>query len=253
MTATTLPTWNAEALAIALREQHLPGQRSKTAITRLRRERQNRNLTVRPPALQERLNARLAAIYSTEIARRGGETSIEHGAKASALKEEPLKVADRKDGLALLHCDSWRYYSRRFGSRHATLSYLCGKDDSGTWAVRVPGTITTVAEALRWITPADVRKAGWNGKRVRRQGDIYAIETTKAHDTPSGWVGDDRRYDQKAAEWVTSHYWNAQTRTLVHRPQDGRKHRPLRIPYPVRFAQQNVYGMGRGAGRGYGD
>lgn len=253
MATTALPVYDPARLAAALRDLGMPGQRSKTAITRLRRERQSRNLTARPLGLQERLNARLARIYSAEIARRGGETSIEHGAKASALKEEPLRVIDRKDGLALLHVDSWRYYSRAFGSRHATLSYLCGRDDNGPWAVRVPGTITTVAEALRWITPADVQKAEWNGRKVRRQGDIYAVETTKAHDTPSGWVGDDRRRDAKTGQWVTSHYWNAGTRTLVHRPEDGRKHRPLRIGYPVRFAQQRTYGMGRGAGRAFGD
>jgi hypothetical protein len=250
MTTLSLPTYDPAALAGALKERGLPGQRSKTAITKLRRERRARTgpSYVQPSTVQDRLNARLVAIYSDEITRRGGETMIQTGKNS----ECGLSVTDRRGGLTLLNVDGWRYYSTR-GQWRASLSYLCGTDDSGRWAVRVPGNITTVAKALEWVTPADVRKAEWNGLRVRRQGDIYAIETTRTHDTPSCWIGDDRRYDAKAGEWVTSHYWNAGTRTLVHRPEDGRKHRPLRISYPVRFAQQRTYGMGRGTGRANGD
>jgi hypothetical protein len=277
MTALNLPVYDPARLAAALRDQGLPGQRSKTAITKLRRqrERQRSGLTdlrdwgapIRArreaernlegfgaapaidPALRARLATRLAGAYRAEIARRGGETSIQTDKNS----ETGLAVTDRQDGLTLLHVDGWRYYGSSNPARPAALSYLCGTDDSGRWAARVPGTITTVAEAEGWITPADARKAAQNGKKVRRQGDIYAVETTQAHDTPSGWIGDDRRRDKKTGQWVTSHYWNAGTRTLVHRPEDGRKHRPLRLSYPVRFVQQQPYQMGRGAHRAYGD
>jgi hypothetical protein len=249
MTTLTLPVYDSARLAVALKEMNLPGQRSKTAITKLRRERNHRKVYERSMTVAARLNARLVGIYGAEIRRRGGETSIRTGKD----RDTGLSVADRRDGLTLLHVAGWRYYSSRVRPQHAALSYLCGTDDSGRWAARVPGTITTVRAAENWITPAAVRHAGASGRRVRRQGDIYAVETTKAHDAPPGWVGDDRRYDKEADEWVTSHHWNAKTRTLVHRPEDGRKHRPLRLSYPVRFVQQQPYQMGRGRNRATGD
>lgn len=249
MTTVTLPVHDARRLAQALKERDLPGRRSMTAIIKLRRERSQRRVYERRATLTDRLRGRLVSIFGAEIARRGGETSIRTGKD----RYVGLSVADRKDGLTLLHVSGWRYYSTRVRPWPAALSYLCGTDDSGRWAVRVAGAITTVADAVQAITPAEVRHAEAVGKQVRRQGDIYAIETTKAHSAPSGWVGDDRRYDREADEWVTSHYWNAGTRTLVHRPEDGRRHRPLRVLYPVRFVQQRAYGMGRVAGRGFGD
>ncbi|MFC6883406.1 hypothetical protein [Actinomadura yumaensis] len=213
----------------------LPGQRSKTAIVRLRRERSARaadaaamaRAAARPVA--ERLIEHLTARYTAEIWRRGGETGIQEGFKASALRTKPLTLVARRDRLAVLHVDGWRYYSRRHGSRRAALSYLCGVDDAGPWAVRVPGTIVTVADAVAWVIPAEVTKAPADGRQVRRQGDVYAVETTKRYDTPSRWVGDDVRINDISGEPMTSHYWNAATRTLVHRPLDGRKHRPLRV------------------------
>jgi hypothetical protein len=263
--AAVLPIYDPARLAAALAEQQLPGRRSKTAIIRLRRERGRRRDadlqvpdcppagyqapgTVRP-GLAARASRRLTDACLAEIERRGGETSIE-----AASRTELLAITDRSGGLVLLHATGWRYYGGRADShRRASLSYLCGADDAGRWAARVPGTITAVREALAWITPADVQRAELAGRRVRRQGDIYAIETTPAADTPSGWVGDDRRYDERAGAWVTSHYWNAETRRLIHRPEDGRRHRPLQVSYPARFAQQVAYGMGRGAGRRSGD
>lgn len=277
MTALTLPVHDPARLAAALRDQGLPGQRSKTAITKLRRDRERlrsgltdlrdwgapirdrreaeRNLEgfgaapAIDPALRGRLAVRLAGAYRAEIARRGGETSIQT-AKNS---ETEVAVTDRRDGLTLLHVEGWRYYGSSNPARRAALSYLCGTDDSGRWAVRIPGTVTTVADGLDFVTPAAVRRAELGGKKVRRQGDIYAIETVEVHDAPSGWIGDDRRYDTKAGQWVTSHYWNAGTRFLIHRPEDGRRHRPLRLSYPVRFVQQQPYQMGRGSHRAHGD
>ncbi len=238
-TITGLPVWNPAALAQALKEKGLPGQRSKTAITKLRRERSRRRETA--PAwgeeprhgtvlvsLARRADARIVERYAAEIARRGGETSID-----GQYGTTDLGIADRRDGLALLRADGWRKYGRQ-GSRRVSLAYLCGREDGQTWAVRVPGTVTTVREALAWLEPAAVRDARSAGRRIIRQGDVYAVETTKAHDGKG--------------ELPDSHIWDAGARVLIH-PEHG----TLSLPHPVRFIAQNAYGMGRGAGRAYGD
>ncbi|MEU1813259.1 hypothetical protein [Micromonospora aurantiaca (nom. illeg.)] len=240
-------TYSPATLANRLAELDLPGRRSKTAITRLRAERRRLNTQPAPaPSLIDRFNAWLVDRYSDEIRRRGGETSIAEGSKASALLDKPLTVADRRGGLTLLRVEGWRYYSRNFGSRRATLAYLCGRDDNGDWAARIPGTITTVRDALDWLTPAEVRDAITAGTKVRRQGDIYVLPAKR--DTPTGPVG---RPDETGH---LSHHWDAGKRTLTHRPRDGRRHRTLRLGKgPVKFVQQSAYGHGRGAGRGSAD
>jgi hypothetical protein len=171
------------------------------------------------------------AVYTAEIGRRGGETSIEHDKD----RYRHLAVTDTRDGLYLLHVRSWRYY-KTAKPRLASLSYLCGTEDGQLWAVRVPGTIMSVPAALAWLEPAAVTRARAAGKRVLRQGDVYAVETTRAHDG----LG--------AGGLPGSHSWNPRERTLWH-PQHG----TLSFAYPVRFVPQRVYGMGRSAGRGPGD
>ena len=59
-------------------------------------------------------------------------------------------------------------------------SFLAGYDDGHAFAVRIPGTIKTVAEAITWLTPAAVRNAENLG--VLRQGDIYIVETVRKTD-----------------------------------------------------------------------
>lgn len=229
-TTIALPVCNPAALAEALKDRGLPGQRSKTAIARLRRERSHRKQHARAASVQDRLNARLAAAYSAEIERRGGETTI----RTDKAREAGLKVSDRSGGLTLLHLTAWRYYSGTAKSRQASLSYLCGREDGQTWAVRVPGTVTTVRAALAWLEPAAVRAARLSGRKVTRQGDVYAVETTRAHDGKG--------------DLPQNHIWDAGARVLAH-PEHG----TLSLPHPVRFYAQNAYGMGRGAGRAYGD
>ncbi len=177
-----------------------------------------------------------------EVERRGGETKIEGRYQTQYLA---LEDEDRAAGMVLFHAAGLRQYSRRFGARWATLSYLYGVDDNGPWAVRVPGTITTVHDALAWITPKAVSKAIAAGLRVKRQGDVYAVETTPAKD--GTWD------DSADADVFAAHRWNPATRRLVHIPADGRKHRPLQVTYPVRFVPQRVYAMGRNGGRANGD
>jgi hypothetical protein len=179
--------------------------------------------TARPPSRCPHL-----ARYTAEVERRGGETTID-----SNTRSVPLAVADRAGGLVLLRADGWRKYGRQ-GHRRASLAYLCGREDGQTWAVRVPGTVTTVRGALYWLEPAAVRDARRAGRRIGRQGDVYAVETTKAHDGKG--------------DLPDRHIWDAESRILTH-PEHGTLH----LPRPVRFYAQNAYGMGRGAGRAYGD
>lgn len=171
------------------------------------------------------------AAFTAEIERRGGETSIEHDKG----RYRHLAVTGERDGLYLLHVKSWRYY-KTAKPRLAALSYLCGTEDGQLWAVRVPGTITSVPAASAWLEPATVSRARAAGKRIRRQGDVYAVETSRAHDG----LG--------ASRLPGSHAWNPRERTLWH-PQHG----TLSFGYPVRFVPQRVYGMGRSAGRADGD
>jgi hypothetical protein len=240
-TATDLPTYDPAALAEALRERGLPGARSKTAITRLRRERSRRHadrvaLAAAPP-LGERLTRHLLARYTRVITERGGETAISGGDKGDWA--QPLQIVDRDlaSGLLVLHVTGWRFYgsrSRPRGYRQAALSYLCGRDESGPWAARVPGTIGDVAAALAYVIPAAVRDARQAGRRVWRQGDVYAIATTPPHDG--------------RGTLPPRHAWDPTSRTLTH-PEHGQ----LRLPDPVRFVPQHALAMGRGAGHGHAD
>ncbi|MFF3697315.1 hypothetical protein [Streptomyces sp. NPDC002221] len=226
---------SAEALAEYLARRNMPGQRSKTAITLLRRRRAALHRPPTPiPPVAERARARFLADAVAEIERRGGETDIEGETRST-----PLSVVERANGVALLRAVGWRWYGKRVKPRMVELAYLYGKDDAGPWAVRIPGTATTVTEGLSWLTPAAVVKALAAGRRVRRQGDVYAIETTKGRDG--------------RGELPDAHTWRPETRRLVHRPADGRKHRPLVLPWPVEFAVQRTIAMGRGNGWSEGD
>jgi hypothetical protein len=100
--------------------------------------------------------------------------------------------------------------------------------------VRVPGTIENVADAVDWIEPAAVKAARAKSKRVLRQGDVYAVETTKAHDGKG--------------ELPEGHSWCPRSRVLTHN-----EHAPMEIGFPCRFLQQKAFGMGRGAGFGSAD
>lgn len=153
--------------------------------------------------------------FVREIARRGFDTVITSGSGAwRDAKDIELEVMDRQDGLWLLGCEGWRKYTRNY-SAYATLRYLCGIDDNGPWAVRVPGSAGTVDEALDFTIPAEVKKAHQNGRRVLRQGDVFVIEMKRdtSHVLPRG------------------HRFDAQTRTLTH--EGG--HETLRVPFPCKF------------------
>lgn len=185
-------------------------------------------------ALLDRLANRLVATYSEVIAARGGETTIEE--KDRSIQ---LSVISRDGGLTLLRAEGWRHYSNRFGARKAAIAYICGRDDNGRWAARVPATCETVAEALDAITPAAVKAALAAGKRVLRQGDVYAIETR-------------RQFDGAGDPLPENHSWDAESRTLAHTDSEN-PHATLHVPFPARWAVQNTLRMGRTSRRGRGD
>jgi hypothetical protein len=83
----------------------------------------------------------------------------------------------KKPNMWVMHAEyiARTYNGWTYANRPVRASYLCGHEDGQDWAVRVPGTITTVEKALHWITPAAVRKAILNGKPVWRQGDIFFV------------------------------------------------------------------------------
>jgi len=167
-----------------------------------------------------------------EIERRGGETSIEEKRKVYYLH---ITDIDRENNIGVVHAEGWRHYSNRFGARPAALSYFCGFDDGHVFAARVPGTIVSIKEAIDWLTPASVKKAQAQHKSVTRQGDVYAVQTTKIH-------------DEKGADDLGSHRWNSDTRELCH-PEHG----TLKINYPCRFIRQKAYSMGRTSTRSAAD
>jgi len=182
--------------------------------------------------LRLRLNAHYVRIYSEVIEDRGGETSIEEKDRTIG-----LSVIERRDGLVLLGCDGWRHYSARFGARKASLRYLCGTDDNGRWAVRVPGTVQCVMDALDFVEPAEVKAARSAGRRVLRQGDVYLVEQSR---------------DSLDALAGTRHRWDAATRTLHHDASDA-PHTSLHVPYKAKAVVQSVLRMGRTTGRRRGD
>ncbi len=218
------------------RKYKCPGRRGSIAeINEIRQERAQTRPTRLSRPLYGRLEDRILARFEPEIIRRGGETVIR-----GDNHNYHLKLTSRKDGLYLLTAAGWRHYSNSFGSRYVRLVYLCGTDDAGLWATRVVSTVETVAGALDSLTPSVVKKAQAAGKQVLRQGDLYVYEVRPSSDTPS-----------QVFEW--SHIWDADTRILEHRSQDGRNHEPLHVPFPARFAFQTALGIGRGWGRGPGD
>lgn len=195
----------------------------------------------------------LLAVYVPEIERRGGETEIWEGHRRKNLRPLPLRVSDSKDDLVLLRVEGWRFYSARVQSRLATLAYLCGSDDCGPWAVRVPGSCQSVAAALAWITPAEVRRATSAGRLIGRQGDIYVLRARR--DSGLERLPANHRLVTlaDARDW-----WrlSGTDRALVHRPDDpggARRHRALSCSGPVRIVRQRVYRMGRSGRRSGGD
>ena len=99
----------------------------------------------------------------------------------------PQRVLDRDINarLWLIGGSGWYEYSKRAGSHHQAAAYLCGIDAGQHFAVRVPSTVNSVFAALRFLEPADIRKARESGIQTKRQGDIYfrPVRGLLDHDT----------------------------------------------------------------------
>lgn len=147
--------------------------------------------------LHKRLSDKLVNIYEAEIQKRGGEVEIVEQNRVAG-----LRVISSYKGLHIIGCDGFRYYSSKFGSRPASLRYLCGRDDNGRWAARVPGTINSVFGAIDWLEPKPLQQARAAGRTVKRQGDVYL-------------VGGGRR-DEGISDLPPTHRWDYNTRTLHH-------------------------------------
>lgn len=189
-----------------------------------KREREAR--AAREARLEAR-RAKLAGLYRDAIRKRGGEVTIQ-----GRYGEERVEIVDRAQNLCVLRAEGWRDY-KSDGCRWVALSYLCGRDDTGHWAVRVAGTIRSVREALAFIEPAAVRQARKAGRRVLRQGDVYVVEVLPRH-------------DRRGAAVDGRHVWVGHT--LTH-PE----HAPLAVDFPARCYLQHAYEMRRIGRRGRAD
>ncbi|TRW46398.1 hypothetical protein [Georgenia yuyongxinii] len=170
---------------------------------------------------------RILNTFVPETRRRGGETSL-----TGKYGTTRLSVEHRAQGLVLLTAHGWRMYSRSFGARSARLAYLCGVDDNGIWAARVPGSCETVSDALAKLTPAEVK-----GREHVRQGDMYLARLAVRGRTSESGVYND------------THLWDAETRTLTHVPEEGAAHAPVTAPadWPsVKVVEQLDYASNRG-------
>jgi hypothetical protein len=163
-----------------------------------------------------------------EIERRGGEINIESLYGVTDIEMSGFS-SDGKH--ALFTAEGWRAYGAR--ARWVRLNYLVGFDDGQIFAVRVPSTVTTVADALACLDPAEVAHARAAGIKVLRQGDVYAVASRDKRDRMVG---------------IERHNWDSEARELRH-PEHG----SLNVPFPARLVQQSNLGMGRGGVFGAGD
>ena len=178
---TPSPSWSLTALRARIpmrRGAGLSDLRDRVIRAAREMETARRKETRRDPADDlERLAAHITEKASREVEARGCEREID-GVELDLLDRDPAA------GLVLVGCEGCRQYSRAYGRRFASLRYLYGTDDNGAFAVRVPGSVDTVAAALDAITPGEVRRAREAGRGVLRQGDVYALElkTSRASD-----------------------------------------------------------------------
>jgi hypothetical protein len=190
-------------------------------------------LTTKPMTLRERLTAYLRREFLAEADRRGLPTFLDLAKNAD--KELQIWEQTKASGyhVMLLGADGFAKYSSRIGTYPASLALLCGQDDAGLWAVRVPATIRTVEAALEWLKPAEVRKAEEAGKTVLRQGDVWIVERT--------------RDAMARSELPEGHRWDAARRCLLHQG-----HQEVQVPFPAIAIRQSTIAE-NGVGRRRGD
>jgi len=156
--------------------------------------------------------------YFQEIKNRGFEVGFSTGYKGepwSKSKEVEIELVEKRRGLRLYVLDDWKKYSR-YVVYHCRLVYLAGVERGDYWAIRCPSTVTTIDEALDYTTPADANKAKAAGRRVLRQGDVFAVEMA--------------RDPKSIGSLPDNHKWDKETRVLSHPT-----HKDLHISFPCKF------------------
>lgn len=157
--------------------------------------------------------------YLNEIKARGFETEFRTGfagSPASRDSVETIKLAESRRGLRLYELEGWKKYSRHT-VYHTRFVYLAGIDRGVYWAIRCPSTVTNIAEALEYTTPAKVKKAKSEGRKVYRQGDVFIIEKKAGKDNLNGLP--------------SSHSWDSVSRNLTHTT-----HKSVKIDFPFCIA-----------------
>lgn len=183
------------------------------------------------PNIRARMRRHLLEMAAQETRRRGlatllvPDTLIDYDPKARVwLVGAAARVGSKSN--------NWWYDHR----------WVVGRDGGRLWAIRVPRTVNTVEEALRFLEPAEVRRAREEGRGLLRQGDIYFIEMRR------------RGYENLTALEGTRHTYDPATRTVTH-PE----HKPVRIPpeWPgVKAVRQRTLGpwqRHQSPGRVFGD
>ena len=188
-----------------------------------------------PIPAKERVSEYLVSLAWDEIVRRDISTPMGLESPTQLL----LIDRDTNRRMWLLRYQGWYKYSRRAGTWYQEACYLAGREDDQIWVVRVPSTVSTVDEALDWLTPRAVKEAQAKGRWTARQGDIYLVEMPR--------LGHD---DLAAIDW-TRHEWRVTPkgqRRLVH-PE----HKPIIVPKRVRWVRAIRQRQIDGNGRGHGD
>lgn len=144
-----------------------------------------------PLPLALRLKRRLIAICNEQILQRGLTTPAGWWDAYKRLDHDP---ATR---LWVVSAEYRHQYSRR-ESWWTGASYLCGWEDGQHWAIRIPRTIVTVAEALAWVEPAPVRRARAEGRKVLRQGDWFFVPLRRGEDDLTALSGSGHIFDPEA-------------------------------------------------------
>lgn len=173
-----------------------------------------RRTSPEPQSLHQRHRAWFAARVRAEAQRRGLTTRLD---LARAGDVEVSYVSETRDDghlVVLLRAEGWADYGSRHKRSRKSLCILGGMSDDGMWAVRVPGTITTAAEALAWLMPAEVRNARDEGRVVLRQGDVWIVQRV--------------RDGMATSRLPANHVWDAEARVLRH---SG--HAAVRVPFPA--------------------
>lgn len=165
--------------------------------------RPRRTSPVPEPTLEKRLHQHLVQLPPDDWSR---ECQLHAGR---------IRDYDPNRKLWLVYTSNYLYTYNNYKDIYRNRQWLCGKDDGGYFRHQIPCTIDNIDDALKWVTPAVVKKAIAGGKQVLRQGEVWFVETT-------------RRCDNTDAI-PQHHHWNPLTRDCTHD-----EHSLLHVPFNFR-------------------